>query len=276
VPRYLALMYRLRGVGPGRARPLTRAGRFTVISGVTGVLGLTLAACHTASAASPATSATSVARPTATASPGLSVPGTHKSTTVYRISSTVSTLVVISHVGDVTVVGGGPATLVTQQAAYSSTPPVTSRAIDGRTLTVTYKCPAQLVCGVAYVIQVPRDTAVQVTAGAGSIRLTGLAGSVSAKADVGYLTATDLAGDQVSLTTDVGGISATFTAAPATIEALTRVGRITLRVPRSAVYKVSVHDHLGKVTVTVRQSSSARNAITATTDIGAVLIAPLA
>jgi hypothetical protein len=58
--------------------------------------------------------------------------------------------------------------------------------------------------------------------------------------------------------------------------ALTRVGGITLRVPGSGVYKVLVHDHLGKVTVTVPQSSSARNAITATTDIGAVLIAPLA
>jgi hypothetical protein len=174
------------------------------------------------------------------------------------------------------VIGGGSATVITQQAAYSRTPPVTSRTISGRTLTVTYTCPAQLVCGVAYIIRVPRDVPVQVTAGAGSIRLTGLAGSVSAKADVGYITATGLTGARVSLTTGVGGINVTFAATPATVEALTRIGAITLRVPGSASYKVSVDDHLGKVTVSVRQSSSAPRAITATTDVGAVLIAPLA
>jgi hypothetical protein len=260
VPRYLACMYRMRGFG-----------RLTLISGVAGVVGLTLAGCHAASAASPPASTTGAA---ATASARLSVPGTHKSTTVYRISSPVSTVVVISHVGDVTVIGGGSATVVTQQVAYSSRPPLTSRTISGGTLTVAYTCPAQLVCGVAYVIQVPREVAIQATAGAGSIRLTGLAGSVTAKADVGDITASGLTGDQVSLTTDVGGISATFTAAPSAVEARTRIGGITLRVPGSGAYKVSVHDHLGRVTVSVRQSSSARNAITASTDVGAVLIAP--
>jgi hypothetical protein len=249
VPRYLALMRRM--------------GRLAV---VTGLLGLALAGCHAASAASPA----------ATASPRLSVPGTHKSTTVYRISSPIGTLVVTSHVGDITVTGGGTATLVTQQVAYSSTPPMTSRTVDGKTLTVTYTCRAQVVCGVAYVIQVPRDVAVRATAGAGAIRLTGLAGSVTAKADVGYITGTSLAGGRVSLTTDVGGISAAFAAAPAAVAARTRIGAVTVRVPGSASYRVSVHDHLGKVTVTVRQSASATHAITATTDVGAILIAPVA
>jgi hypothetical protein len=260
VPRYLAGVNR---------KPVS----LLLIAGVTGIVSLALAGCHAASAASPAAATTGAA---ATASPHLSVPGTHESTTVYRISSPVSTLVVMSHVGDVTVIGGGSATLVTQQAAYSSTPPVTSRTINGRTLTVMYKCRAQLVCGVAYIIQVPRDVAVRATADAGSIRITGLAGNVTAKADVGYITGTGLAGEIVSLTTDVGGISATFTAAPATIEALTRLGAVTLRVPGSAFYKVSVRDHLGKVTVSVPQRSSAPHAITADTDVGAVLIAPLA
>jgi hypothetical protein len=255
-------MYRMR-----------RLGRLALISGVAGVVGLTLAGCHAASAASPATSTTSAA---ATASPRLSVPGTHKSTTVYRISSPVSTVVVTTHAGDVTVIGGGSATVITQQVAYSSRPPMTSRTISGSTLTVTYACPVQVVCGVAYVIQVPRGVAVRATAGAGSIRLTGLAGSVTAKADVGYITATGLTGGLVSLTTDVGGINATLTAAPTTVEALTRLGGITLRVPGASAYKVSVRDHLGRVTVSVRQSSSAPHAITASTDVGAVLIAPLA
>jgi hypothetical protein len=129
-------------------------------------------------------------------------PGTHKSTTVYQISSPVSTIVVTSHVGDITVTGGsGTSTSVTQQAAYSKTPPVTTRTISGRTLTIFYSCPAQPVCGVAYVLQVPRGTAVQATAGAGSIRLSGLAGDITAKTDVGLIDATGLTDSSVSLTT---------------------------------------------------------------------------
>ena len=98
---------------------------------------------------------------------------------------------------------------------------------------------------------------------------------MTGKADVGFIAATGLTGDLVSLTTDVGGISATFTATPAAVAARTRVGAITLRVPGSASYKVSVDDHLGRATVSVRQSSSAPHTITATTDAGAVLVAPV-
>jgi len=249
VPRYYSVMQRMLGL--------------------IGILGLTLAGCHATSSASPADSAV-------TASPHLSVPGTHESTTVYRVSSPVGAVVVIGRVGDVTVIGGGSATLVTQQVAYSRTPPATSRSVKGRTLTVTYTCAVQVVCGVAYIIQVPRDVAVQATTDTGAIRLTGLAASVTAKSDVGNITATSLAGAMVKLTTGVGGISATFSAAPATVEALTRVGAITLRVPDAESYKVSVDDHVGKATVSVRQSSSAPHAITVVADVGNVLIAPLA
>lgn len=251
-------------------------GELMLIAVAFGIAGVALAGCHTANAASSATASGVSAGRTVAASPGLSVPGTHKSTTVYHVSSPVSTVVVTSHVGDITVIGGGSATSITQQVAYSSTPPVTIRSISGRTLTVRYTCHVQLVCGVAYIIRVPRDVSVQATARAGAIRLTGLAGRVTAKADVGFITATGLTSASVSLTTDVGGISATFTAAPAAVDARTRIGSITVRVPDSASYKVSVDDHFGKVTVSVRQSSSAPHAITAVTDIGAVLIAPLA
>ena len=247
-------------------------------AGVAGLLALILAGCHAGSAAGPAASATVVPVATTTPSSGFSVPGTHRLTTVYRVSAPVSSLAVTSHVGDVTVIGGpaGSAISVTQEAEYSSTPPVTKPTVSGGTLTVTYTCPVELVCGVAYVIRVPRDMTVQATADAGTIRLTGLGGQVTAKAHVGSITATGLTGSVVSLTTDVGGISATFAAAPGTVQAATRVGAITLRVPGSVSYKVSVDDHLGKATVSVPQSASSPHAITATVDVGAVLIGPLA
>ncbi len=116
--------------------------------------------------------------------------------------------------------------------------------------------------------------AVQVTAGAGSIRLAGLAGNVTAKADVGLITATGLTGASVSLTTGVGAISATFAAAPATVQASARVGAITLRVPGTVSYKVSADAHLGQATISIQQNASSAHAITATTDVGAILIAP--
>jgi hypothetical protein len=275
VPRYLAVMDRF-----GR---LTRMSGPMLTAAAAGIVCVALAGCHTANAAnSPTASSSTASASTAStgravaASPGLSIPGTHKSTTVYHVSSPVSTVVVTTHAGDVTVIGGGSATSITQQVDYSSTPPATIRSINGRTLTIAYTCSPQVVCGVAYIIRVPRDVTVRATAGAGAIRLTGLAGTVTAKADVGFIAATGLAGASVSLTTDVGGISATFTATPATVEALARVGGITLRVPSSASYKVSADAHVGRATVSVRQSSSAPHAITAVTDVGDILIAPLA
>lgn len=81
--------------------------------------------------------ATTAALGSATASPGLSVPGTHRTTATYQISAPVSTVVVTGHVGNVTVTGGsGPPISVTQEADYSKTPPTTTRTVSGSTLTV--------------------------------------------------------------------------------------------------------------------------------------------
>lgn len=211
----------------------------------------------------------------ASASPdsGLSVPGTHKSSTAYRISSPVSTVVVISHVGNVTVTGGsGSSVSVTEQATYSKTRPDTTRTISGQTLTVTYSCPSQLVCAVAYTVQVPRGVTVRAQASAGAVTLTGLAGNVTATAKVGIIYATGLSGSSVSLTADGGGISASFTAAPAMLRAIARVGSVDLRVPGTVSYKVSADAHIGHADVGVRQSSSSGHVITATTDVGSIKV----
>jgi hypothetical protein len=207
----------------------------------------------------------------------LSIPGTHKATTVYQISSPVSTVVVISHIGDVTISGSGrTGTSVTEQAAYSRTAPTTTRVVSGKTLTITYSCPVELVCGVAYVVQVPRGVAVQATAGAGAIRLSGLAGNVTAKAGVGFIDAAGLTGSSVSLNTGAGGITAAFSAAPHAVQATARVGAIIIRVPGSVSYQVSTDAHLGKATVSVPQDSSSARSISASTDVGAITVGPAA
>jgi hypothetical protein len=261
-------MYRVRWPRPD----FGRAGPTALVTGVLVITGLALAGCHRTGTAAPSPG---TATASASASPGLSIPGTHRATTTYQVSAPVSTVVVDGHVGNVTVTGGsGPVISVTQQADYSRTPPMTTRTVSGNTLTVTYSCPAQVVCGVAYTLEVPRSVAVQVTAGTGAIRLAGLAGNVTARADVGLISATGLTTTSASLTTSVGAISASFAAAPATVLASARVGAITLRVPGTASYKVTANAHVGRAAVSIPQSPSSTHAITATTDIGAIDIVP--
>ncbi len=246
--------------GPGAL--LRRAASLALIAGAA---GLALAGCTSSSPGSAASSP----------GPGVSIPGTHRATRTYQISSPIRTVVVTGHVGNVTVTGGsGPGISVTEQVLYSRTPPVTTRTVSGSTLTVTYACATQVACGVTYTLVVPRSVALQVTDGAGSIRLGGLAGSVTARANAGLINATGLTGTSASLTTDVGAITASFAAAPATVQAQARVGAVMLRVPGTASYKVTASVHVGTATVGIPQDPSSPHAITATTDVGAITIAP--
>jgi len=72
----------------------------------------------------------------------------------------------------------------------------------------------------------------------------------------------------------VGGISASFTAAPTAVRASANVGAITVHVPGTTSYKVAADARVGKTTVSARQSASSGHAITATTDVGAIVVAP--
>jgi len=236
------------------------------------IAGLALSGCSLTSASSSAPAGSS-GTAAADASPAVSIPGTHRSTAVYAISGPVSALVVTSRVGNVTVTGaGGSAASVTEEITYTSKPPATTRSVSGGTLTVGYSCPVELVCAVVYRIRVPRTAAIQVTANAGRITLSGLSGQVTAKADAGLITATGLAGASVSLTTDVGAITADFAAAPVTIAAVTRIGAITLRVPSAASYLVIANASFGQATVRIPQDPSAPHTIRATADVGAILV----
>ena len=269
--RYQAGMDRRRAAS-GTVTPRRTTAATAVACGLALIAGLALSGCQLSSTSTPASPGSS-GTAAASASPAVSIPGTHGSTAVYAISSPVSALVVTSQVGNVTVTGGSGSTAsVTEETTYSTKPPVTTRTVSGGTLSVGYTCPIELVCAVVYHIQVPRSAAVQVTAHAGRIVLSGLAGRVTAKADAGLITATGLTGASVSLTTDVGAITADFAAAPATIQAVTRVGAITLRVPSDASYTVNANATFGQATVRIPQSPSAPHTITATADVGAILV----
>jgi hypothetical protein len=242
-----------------------------------GLAALALTGCLTgcranATASAPATGSQSGANLPV---PSLSIPGTHRSVLGTTVTADIGTLIVNGKVGDVTVVGSDRSGIeVVDQAAYSSTPPHITRTVSGRTLTVGYTCAAQIACGVAFVIAVPRGIAVHADTDTGAIRLTDLAGPVTAKVDVGLIDASGLTAQNVSLNTDVGGIDATFTRPPRAVTAATKTGAVTIRVPVTATYHVIANAVVGHVTVSVPQGSGAARTITVSVDLGAVSVTP--
>ncbi|WP_300604731.1 hypothetical protein [Trebonia sp.] len=195
--------------------------------------------------------------------------------TTFTITARVTAVVVNGGASSVTVTGGDRGTvLVSQRLSYTKTPPATSRRLVGTTLTLSYSCPAQLVCGVAYDVQVPAAVAVTVDTRAGAVTLTALAGPVSAQTYAGLITAVNLSSRTAGLRSDVGGIDATFSAAPMSVSAATNIGPIALTLPDSASYKVSAHTYVGSSTVTVAKSAASSHVITVSSDLGSITISP--
>jgi DUF4097 and DUF4098 domain-containing protein YvlB len=165
---------------------------------------------------------------------------------------------------------------VTERAYYSNSkkPPVTSHAVAGGTLTLSYSCPPQLTCGVGYDVAVPQGTAVRVSDREGAITLTSLSGPVTAQTIAGAINATGLASPMAGLSSRAGSITAAFTAVPASVSVSTNAGPITVTLPPSATYKVSAHTYVGTSTVTVHQGASSPHVISASSDLGSITIGP--
>ena len=193
----------------------------------------------------------------------------------FTVTSRVTSVVIHGGSGSVDVTGtSGSTVTVAQQAFYSSTPPTASHVLRGATLTVSYSCPTELACGMSYDVQVPRDVAVSVSTSAGSITLTSLAGTVSARAAAGLITAVDLRCGAASFNANAGAVIATFTTVPRSLTASTNVGSITLTVPGSVAYLVAAHTVVGTSTITVRRGGSSAHSISAHSDLGSISISP--
>lgn len=193
----------------------------------------------------------------------------------FTVSARVTAVVINGGAGSVDVTGSARSTVsVSQQATYTDTPPKATHVLHGTTLTVSYTCPAQIVCSMSYQVQVPRDVAVSVSTGAGAVTLTSLAGALSAHASAGLITADDLRSPVATFKTNAGGIIAAFSAAPRSLTATTNVGPITLTVPGSVAYRLNTHTFVGTSTVTVPRSSSPAHTISASSDLGSISINP--
>ena len=193
----------------------------------------------------------------------------------FTVTGKVTSVVIHGGSGAVDVTGtSGSTVTVAQHASYSGTAPAASHVLRGTTLTVSYTCPTELVCGMSYVVQVPRDVAVSVSTSAGSVTLTSLAGTVSARAAAGLITAVDLRCAVASFNSNAGGVIATFSTVPRSLTASTNVGPITLTVPGSVAYQVTAHTVVGTSTITVRRGGSSPYSISARSDLGSISISP--
>jgi hypothetical protein len=177
----------------------------------------------------------------------LSIGGLQHRTSSYTIGSRVTTLVVTGHAGDVHITGGrSGAFSVTEHISFHGTAPTTSHRTAAGTLSLDSHCPATETCTVGYSITAPRATAVRVTDGAGTVTLSSLGGPVTVRVNAG----------KISLSSLAGPVNATISA-----------GSISGQHLSSAT--ASLHVSAGGIDVSF---SAPAAAITATTDVGAVVV----
>ena len=210
----------------------------------------------------------------------------------YAISPPVHTLVISNRVGDVQVTGGAGRVSVTERLSYRHQLPTTTHGVHGGTLTLTGSCRISQTCDVEYHVRVPPGTTVRIDDRVGNIRLTALSGRVTAHTGAGGIALKSLSGAvqmsenagsisgsgmssaTATLTTNVGSIDLSFSAAPATVTATTSIGSISLRLPRGVGYAVHASATVGSIHVTVPEASGSAHSITARTQTGSVTIQP--
>ncbi|MGH3209296.1 MAG: hypothetical protein ACRDNO_16200 [Trebonia sp.] len=194
---------------------------------------------------------------------------------VFTVSARVTAVVINGGSGSIDVTGSSRSSVaVSQQVTYSGKPPTVAHTLRGTTLTLSYSCPGELLCGVSYAVQIPASVTVTVATGTGAVTLTSLAGTVTARADAGLITADDMRSAVASFKSNAGGVMATFSAAPRTLTATTSVGPITLTVPGSVAYRLSTHTLVGTSTITVPRSDGSAHSITASSDLGTISVSP--
>jgi hypothetical protein len=202
--------------------------------------------------------------------------GGYEISSSYTVSSPVSTLQVHAGPGTITVSGGQRSTVsVSERVTFHGSPPTMIRNLTGKTVTLEeYQCSGEPLCVVSYDIRVPRGVAVSVQS-EGKIRLSSLAGSVTATSTFGPITADGLTSSDASFLSNMGTIDAVFTTPPMTVHAAGARGDITIRVPGTVSYQVNIPPwSRGTTIISVPQSFLSRHVIDAGSDEGTVMIAP--
>jgi hypothetical protein len=145
----------------------------------------------------------------------------------------------------------------------------------GGTLTLTASCPGRLHCDVNYTLSVPREAAIEVSAGFGDITASGLksASSIRLGTTAGDIRATGLNAPDVRLSTGLGGLTASLARPSRRLEASTGAGALELTVP-DTTYALRASSNLGHVSDrSVPVDPGAPHSIDAHSSLGDVTIA---
>jgi DUF4097 and DUF4098 domain-containing protein YvlB len=206
--------------------------------------------------------------------PMASCAGSSEQETSYQVDQPVTSLVVDARAAAVAIdAGDGPAS-VTERYRYSDAKPATAHEVNGQTLRLTESgCGNDNVrCETEFHVRVPSGTSAQVTAQAGAVKVSGLGGDVRVTTQAGAVEGTGLAGDTVVVQTKAGAMTLEFAEAPATLQATTELGAVTIRVPGNTAYAVDARSDVGSSKVSVREDAASPHKISVKTQLGAVTV----
>jgi hypothetical protein len=223
-----------------------------------------------------------------------------------HIAEPVTDLRLTADDGHVHVTTGGTGVTIHRVVHYQSGTPHPGQQLTGGTLTFTNGCSR---CRVDYDVTVPASVRVRartdsgrieiagvasadVGSDSGSVRVSGIAGALTARSDSGSITATGVGG-AVDLRTDSGAIRATgvratttdassdsgsihvdYTAVPKSVRATTDSGSIRLTMP-DAPYDIDAKtDSGGRHTDQMHNDTAAPSKIFLRSDSGSVTVTP--
>jgi hypothetical protein len=192
----------------------------------------------------------------------------------YQLDPAVTTLRVNADAAtvDLTAQEGATAISVTEQVQGATT----SKEVNGTNAVLTSRCPEGInfgnSCRVQYKLTVPAKVTVDVEGAAGDISLTGPLTNATVSTAAARITGTGLGAGTFNATTNAGQVNLAFAAAPASVQVKTDAGQVTLTVPGTDKYNVTVNTTIGTKEVSVDVDPSSAHRIDVTATIGAVTV----
>jgi hypothetical protein len=195
----------------------------------------------------------------------------------YSIQQPVGQLSLNNPAGSVTVTAADGPITVSETAKYTDDKPGTSHTVSGGTLVLTNSgCPEERVvngrCEVDWEIRAPAGTNLDLESDAGEITVTGMSGSIRARADSGGVSGRGLTSKSVTAKSDAGGVHLAFTQPPDQAKASSDAGGIHIELPSGTSYAVAAHSDTDNPKIDVAQDSGSPHRIQAKSDAGSIKI----
>ncbi|WP_169747872.1 DUF4097 family beta strand repeat-containing protein [Pseudonocardia acaciae] len=252
------------------ASPLPHIPRW-LPAALLGLAVLATAACNPATDSSQNSSSSN----SSSSSSSSSNDGSKVEQNAYTVNDPVTQLRLDGRAGSVSVVAADGPISVTEKLRWTDSKPTTSHNVAGNTLTLTNSgCPDQRPvnyrCEVDWEIRAPAGTNLDLTSGAGGIKLAGSAGTVAAKTSAGGVDGKDLTSKSVTAESRAGGVELQFKQAPDLVDASSNAGGVEIQVPSGTGYAVQAESKTGHPEVEVQRDNNSPHKIKAKTKAGSI------